>query len=182
MITRSENCFDEVRLILAFIVLVAHTSVLATAEPLAWFAKYFDSDFAVKSFFAISGYLVTKSYLSSDNFFQYLEKRVRRIYPAYILAILFCVAVGFCTTNLNTIDFVSHPGLIKYLVANLAFLNFLQPNLPGALPYNEIPALNGSLWTIKIEMMLYFCVPVCLKSSKPLFSFLDRFRSGGHVL
>lgn len=159
MSARVDNCFDEVRFILAFIVLVAHTSALATAEQLNWFTKFFDSDFAVKGFFAISGYLVTKSYLSSNNVLQYFEKRIRRVYPAYILVIAYCVLVGFITSELSVVHFVYDPDFIRYIVANLTFLNFIQPNLPGAIPLAEVQALNGSLWTIKVELMLYFTVP-----------------------
>jgi len=159
MSARGDNCFDEVRFILAFIVLVAHTSALASAEQLTWFTKYFDSDFAVKGFFAISGYLVTKSYISSNNVIQYFEKRIRRVYPAYILVIAYCIFVGFITSELSVIRFISDTDFIRYIVANLTFLNFIQPNLPGAIPLAEVQALNGSLWTIKVELMLYFTVP-----------------------
>lgn len=157
---KSNNCFDEVRFILAFIVLVAHTSALATAEQLYWFTKYFDAGFAIKGFFAISGYLVTKSYISSDTAIQYFEKRIRRIYPAYILVLGYCVIVGFFTSSLSISDFIHDASFIRYLVANLTFLNFVQPNLPGAIPFAEVQALNGSLWTIKVELMLYFTVPI----------------------
>jgi peptidoglycan/LPS O-acetylase OafA/YrhL len=159
---RTRNCYDEVRFILAFIVLVAHTTALASAEQLYWFAKYFDSNFAIKGFFAISGYLVTKSYLSSDSYIQYFEKRIRRIYPAYILTVIYCLFVGFVTTGLTFEDFVFNSLFVKYVVANIGFLNFLQPNLPGSIPNNVVPALNGSLWTIKVELMLYFTVPILL--------------------
>ena len=158
----TKNCYDEVRFILAFIVLIAHTSALASAEQLDWFAKYFGSGFAVKGFFAISGYLVTRSYLSSDNYIQYFEKRIRRIYPAYFLVIIYCLFVGFVTTSLSFEDFVFNPLFVKYVVANISFLNFVQPNLPGSIPNSVVPALNGSLRTIKVELMLYCTVPILL--------------------
>ncbi|WP_290700470.1 acyltransferase [Amphritea sp.] len=154
------NCFDEVRFLLAFIVLIAHTSVLANAEQLDWVTQYFDSGFAVKGFFAISGYLVTKSYFSSANWLEYLEKRIRRIYPAYVAVIIYCLIVGAITTTMQTGEFVMSIESAKYAVSNLMFLNFLQPTLPGALLDNKMQALNGSLWTIKVEVMLYFIVPV----------------------
>lgn len=161
--TRSSNSFDEVRFVLAFIVLVAHTSALATADELQWFISFFNADFAVKGFFAISGFLVTKSYLSSGNFVYYFKKRVRRIYPAYLFAIFYCVCVGLYTSHLEIYEFLQHPELFNYIISNLFFLNFLQPSLPGSLSENEVNAINGSSWTIKVELMLYFTVPaLCL--------------------
>ncbi|BBB25359.1 acyltransferase family protein [Amphritea japonica] len=154
------NCFDEVRFLLAFIVLIAHTSVLASAEQLDWITQYFDSGFAVKGFFAISGYLVTKSYFSSANWLEYLEKRVRRIYPAYVAVIIYCLVVGAITSTMQIDEFMTSLESVKYAVSNLMFLNFLQPSLPGALLDNKMQALNGSLWTIKVEVMLYFIVPI----------------------
>ena len=161
------DSFAEVRLILAFIVLVAHTNIIASAEQLYYFTRYFNSDFAIKGFFAISGYMVTKSYLSSDNYLQYSEKRFRRIYPAYVLVIIYCIFVGAITTNLKFFDFFFNLSFAKYLIANLSFLNFIQPTLPGSLSGNEFQFLNGSLWTIKVELMLYFTVPfLCLLYKK----------------
>jgi peptidoglycan/LPS O-acetylase OafA/YrhL len=157
-----KNNFDGVRIALALIVVFAHLAALTQAADFKYFEVIFDSNFAVKGFFAISGFLVTKSYLSSGSTLEYAEKRLRRIYPAYTTAIVLCLVIGFFATTLNTSDFLKSPQTLKYILANLTFLNFLQPTLPGVFETNPTQALNGALWTIKIEVMLYFCIPALI--------------------
>lgn len=160
---RATNSFDEMRFILAMIVVFGHATQLSSNAPLRPFDDVFDTHVAVSGFFAVSGYLVTKSYLSSAGLRDYFGKRLRRIYPAYLGVILFCLGIGALTTSLPLETFFTHPETLRYLAANLSLMNFLQPSLPGALQDNHLTALNGSLWTIKVEVMLYFTVPfLCL--------------------
>lgn len=49
---------------------------------------------------------------------------------------------------------------MKYVVANLAFLNFVHPTLPGVFEGNKIHEVDGALWTLKIEVMFYATVPI----------------------
>jgi peptidoglycan/LPS O-acetylase OafA/YrhL len=155
-----KNNFDGVRIVLALIVVFAHISALTTLPEFHYFATFFDSNFAVKGFFAVSGFLVTKSFVGCNSLIEFAEKRFRRIYPAYTASLLLCLVIGIATSSLAITEFLSSPETIKYLFANLAFLNFLQPELPYVFDDNPMRELNGSLWTIKIEVMLYCCTPL----------------------
>lgn len=169
-VTDGKNNFDGVRICLALIVVFAHMATLTQAYDFKYFNLLFDSNFAVKGFFAISGFLVTKSYLSSRSTLEYAEKRFRRIYPAYTAAIALCISISlFCTTS-SLSEFFQSPQTLKYIFANLTFLNFIQPTLPGTFETNPVQALNGSLWTIKVEVMLYFWIPALVYFSKRIGS------------
>jgi len=156
---RNRNNFDVVRLGLALTVVMAHISTLSAVPNLKVLNAIFDSNFAVKGFFAISGFLVTKSYLTSSGVLEYAEKRLRRIYPAYLTAVVFCLIVGCCVTSLSFYDFIKSSETLSYIASNALFLNFIQPTLPSVFANQPVKVMNGALWTIKVEVMLYFCVP-----------------------
>ena len=152
------NNFDATRTILAFIVVLAHIATLTQYQELHY--GIFNADFAVKGFFAISGFLVMKSYITSKSFLQFAEKRARRIYPAYLATILFCILIGALTSKLNLSAFFTSSQTFMYFITNTSFLNFLSPTLPLTFEQNPLTSVNGSLWTIKIEICLYFCIPL----------------------
>ncbi|RPD49960.1 acyltransferase [Hymenobacter sediminis] len=156
------NNFDAVRLGLALTVVLCHLAALSQVPSFQPFLSVLSADFAVKGFFVISGCLVTRSFLSSTTGWEYAEKRVRRIYPAYLVTIGLAWLVGLLATALPVEEYLRHPTAYRYIGANATFLNFLQPTLPGAFESHRFSALNGSLWTIKVELCLYCCVPVIL--------------------
>ncbi len=156
---RHENNFDLVRFALAFTVFLVHTHVLSEQVDLSWFSMWLSSDIAVKGFFVVSGYLVFMSYENARSVRDYLEKRARRIYPAYFTVILACAVAGTLFTRQALSEYFS-ADFVRYVAANLVFLNFLAPSLPGLFESNSWQAVNGALWTLKIEVMFYLCVPL----------------------
>lgn len=156
---KSDNNFDLLRLIFAFVVFLVHAQTLSQNTELATVTKWLSSEMAIRGFFVISGYLIYMSNQNSPSLAHYVQKRVRRIYPAYSTVILLCAMFGTVLTSLNLRDYLSI-DLAKYLVANLLFLNFLEPDLPGVFERNYLQAVNGALWTLKIEVLFYMAVPL----------------------
>jgi peptidoglycan/LPS O-acetylase OafA/YrhL len=158
------NNFDAVRMALAAMVVLPHVAALSVAPLLAPLGVWIDSDFAVKGFFAISGYLVTGSWRSSRSPRDFAQRRLRRIYPAYLCALMLCLAIGLATTTLDARAFLGSGDTLRYIAWNAIFLNFMHPTLPGVFAGNALQAMDGALWTIKIEVALYACVPLIARS------------------
>lgn len=156
------NNFDLIRLVLAFWVMLFHFSTLSGAEGLSWFPAWIDVWEALAGFFILSGFMIFPSYEKSVSIADYASKRIRRIYPAYASVILFCAALGALLTSLPVVQYALSPELYKYLAYNLLALNFLQPSLPGVFTANTYSAVNGALWTIKVELMFYAAAPIII--------------------
>lgn len=153
------NNFDLMRLYFALSVFFVHAYDLSLVPELHVLRSLFHSGIAVESFFVLSGFLVFMSYERSSSLKRYWEKRLRRIYPAYAAVILFSAAIGSLLSSLSTAEYFSW-DLLRYLGANLVFLNFLEPSLPGVFDSHPVQAVNGALWTIKVEVSFYLAVPV----------------------
>jgi len=152
------NNFDLLRLIFAIVVCIVHAEQLSGFTELTVLTDWLSSSVAVKAFFVVSGYLIFMSYDRSASVWNYTKKRIRRIYPAYFTVVVLC-AVGLGFVSGIEVDRYFSDEWLKYLAVNLVFLNFLKPDLPGVFDTNRIHAVNGALWTLKIEVMFYISVP-----------------------
>lgn len=152
-----KNNFDLLRFLLALTVCLVHAAQLSGIPDLEFIPKILSSEVAVQSFFAISGFLIVMSYERSSSLPSYLRKRAARIFPAYFTIIFLCALL--LATQSNAPQYFFSRGWWGYLAANLSFLNFLHPDLPGVFTSNRISAVNGALWTLKIELAFYLLVP-----------------------
>lgn len=147
---------DLVRYYLAISVIVAHFNLIFS-KSLFWPT---DSGTAVGVFFGLSGFLVYASYQRSRNYSSYIFNRAKRILPSYYIVVLSCALLLCFMSDLGIKEYFLSSSFWKYVISNLAFLNFIQPELPGVFTDNAIPAVNGSLWTLKVEWMLYLTIPL----------------------
>jgi len=152
------NNFDFLRFLLAFIVIIGHIvrlSDVKVLEPFAIFPVF-------TGFFCISGFLITISYNRTSSLILFFKKRIRRILPAYLIVVITCLVGLSLVSSYSFQEYFKNPQFYKYLLANLTFLNFVEPCLPGVFGSNVMCAVNGALWTIKIEIMFYLLMPVAM--------------------
>lgn len=102
--------------------------------------------------------LIYRSYLKSPSLASYLEKRARRIYPAYFTVVVLTTFVLFPLSILPASQYFVL-GLWKSLAANLVFLNPSR-SLPGVFTTSGNIAVNGALWTLRVEILFYILVPL----------------------
>jgi peptidoglycan/LPS O-acetylase OafA/YrhL len=102
----------------------------------------------------ISGYLIAKSWINQPNLGIFSSKRILRIYPGLISAILFSTfIIGPIVSSLSFKEYFLNLNIFSIIKGSI-FLS--QPNLPGVFTSNIFPtAVNGSLWTLFIEASMY---------------------------
>ncbi len=159
-----DNNFNLLRLIAAILVLFSHSFPISGNNLSEWLegvSHEFISfgDLAVFCFFVISGYLITGSMISRGNPVDYFISRILRIFPGLIASVLFCTfIVGALATSLPLKTYFSDPHVYHNMINNM-FLWNITFTLPGVFAHNLYPdAVNGSLWTLPTEFMLYILI------------------------
>lgn len=165
---RSNN-FTLMRLLAALGVLFFHCYPLALGKDAELLYPHLFSylmgcvgKFSVDMFFVVSGFLVTASYLQRANLLQFVEARVLRLFPGLIVSNLFCIlVVGLAVTQDSIMQYFSSPDVFSFFQRNVLLLRAVQLDLPGVFTHNPYPThVNGSLWTLVVELRMYFWVAV----------------------
>ncbi|MDB4575613.1 acyltransferase [bacterium] len=153
------NNFDLLRLIAAFQVVIHHTLEILRVNPpeaikgILHFSHLFPG---VPIFFFISGFLISKSYESNSKLSEYSQNRVLRLYPGLIA----CVSLSFLFIYISGYMATTNAGVMDWGILYLAKTTFVQFYNPDFMRAYGDGVLNGSLWTITVELQFYFLVPI----------------------
>lgn len=155
------NNFDLLRLIAAWQVMISHTNSHILIEHDYLISNFIKSFMMLLSyipgvpiFFLISGYLIAMSYEKNSNLVEYTKNRLLRIYPALYLNIIIGVFVlyyfGFVQFNFE---------FFAWLIAQMSIVQFYNAEM-----FREfgVGVINGSLWTISVELTFYILLPLIL--------------------
>jgi len=159
------NNIGLIRLVLATSVIVSHSYKVCcgrgAVDPLMAIdgGQASIGSLAVDLFFLMSGYLLTKSWLTSNSASSYLRKRILRIYPGFTAAVCLSVIVAALCTSSGPINYFRSLYYQNDELLRTALL-LQNPNdvldLADTFASNPYPgAVNHSLWTLQPELFCY---------------------------
>lgn len=158
---RADN-FLAIRIIAAAMVIYGHAGALAPAVHskdiflrMGW--HIYSGDIAVDTFFLISGYLVTGSWLRTRSLVRFFSSRFLRLIPAYLVLLLILTwAYGPVLTNLPLGQYFSDPRTAEYFFTNIKLGTDMSWHLPGVFDSGlKSTTINGSIWTLPAEARMY---------------------------
>ncbi|ETB24464.1 acyltransferase family protein [Mycobacterium avium] len=155
------NALNALRLVLAAEVMLFHSWPITGHMPPKSILQLFFS-VGVDGFFAISGFLITRSWLSDPRLRDYLTARGLRILPGFYICL---IVTAFVFAPLSVVIQGGSPAKLlgsaaplEYVLKNSAIV-YLQPSIDGTL--HGVPggnAWNGSMWSLIWELLCYLVV------------------------
>ena len=146
------NNFDLIRLLAALQVVASHGSDFLNA-PL-WHPMMVVLGFlpGVPIFFVVSGFLISLSWERAPSARLYVRNRMLRIYPGLWVCLLVSIAI-FLSAGVRP-DSLTH--FVTWVAAQATVVQFYNPVFLRSF---GIGVLNGSLWTIPVELQFYLLLP-----------------------
>lgn len=148
------NNFDLIRLLAAIQVVLYHGIAHLHLPASRWVIVFLASFPGVPVFFFVSGMLVTYSLSNTLERSVFFEKRIRRVYPGLVVAFLLALLVLAAFGRLG--GAVGRPEFWGWVLGQLTLLQAYNPSI-----FREfgVGTVNGSLWTIPIEVTFYLVLP-----------------------
>lgn len=156
------NALNLWRLVLAVEVILWHSFAVTGHSVSSPVAQRLLFSLGVDGFFAVSGFLVTASWLKNPQPRQYLRARALRILPGFYTCLVvtaFVIApVGVALQGGSAISLLDSSGPLKFVLFNsaIAHLKLDVGGTPQGVPHPR--TWNASLWTLVFEVMCYLAV------------------------
>lgn len=156
------NHFNTMRLAMALLVVWSHCFAIYYGtedfEPISLIldGQYNAGNIGVRVFFAVSGFLIVQSWERSSGAKSYFSKRVRRVFPGYLVAIALCSFVVVPLYSSDGYSVITFEAAGEWTWKNLLLRNYIPPS--DAFAANPIQAVNGALWSIPFEFWCYIGV------------------------
>lgn len=149
------NNFDLLRLAAALEVAAHHANFHLEVDR-GWWGTVLAVVPGVPIFFFISGFLISRSYESNSRLVEYSRNRALRIYPALVVCTAFALLSVALVGYFSTVQFsIGH--FIAWVLGQITIVQFYNPDFMRAFGTG---VLNGSLWTITVELQFYVLIPL----------------------
>lgn len=160
--TRS-NALNAWRLVLASGVILQHSWPL-TGRKISPPIEQLLTQVWVDGFFAISGFLITASWVRNPHLREYFVARALRIFPGLwvcMVVVAFVIApISVAIQGGSPARLLLSPGPILYVLNN-AVLNIYYEGIDGTPRDVPFPGVwDGVLWTLIFELLCYVAVAV----------------------
>ncbi|TXK19314.1 acyltransferase [Homoserinibacter sp. GY 40078] len=153
------NNFDAIRLFAALTVVVGHAWPLTGVPDPPSIAGVPVFTIAVWVFFAVSGSLITQSWVRSPSVLGFVRRRAGRIFPGLTaVVVLTTFVLGPAVTTVPIPQYFSSSETWLYLT-NVSLISTYK--LPGVFETNPRPVVNGVFWSLGPEFVCYLGVLVC---------------------
>ena len=169
-----EDNFLCLRIIAALMVIYGHSLIISPSPGVtdlfgSW--RTYSGEIAVDIFFALSGFMVSGSFMRRPDLVDFMTARVLRLVPALLVClVLTAYVLGPLLSNLDAHSYFSEKLPRRFVKWNLQFAWRQSYLLPGVFTTNSVKdTVNGSLWTIPAEMRMYVFLAI--------FGVLGFFRS-----
>ncbi|WP_108921100.1 acyltransferase family protein [Mycobacterium montefiorense] len=156
------NALNALRLAMAAEVILWHSFAVTGRIPPSAPVRQLLFGVGVDGFFAISGFLITRSWVNNPNVRDYLIARILRILPGLYVCLVvtaFVIApIGVAIQGGSAAKLLMSRAPFEFVLENSAVvvLKFDVGGTPTGIPY---PGLwNGSLWTLIYEVLCYVAV------------------------
>jgi len=165
-----KNSLNAIRLLLAAAVILSHSWWLGGYGPEPDPGGVKVGSWAVLGFFAISGYLITRSRVQARTSTVYFRARLLRIFPGLAVCVAAVAFVFAPVTAALAGNRYSWPDAVLFFVTNLSAgtPGVAIRGIPGSLDgVNDPGSWNGPLWTLFWEIGCYALIGVVLGLLRP---------------
>ena len=113
-------------------------------------------DLGVATFFLISGFLMPLVAQQKTRL-QFITRRIKRIYPPYLIALLLVLLLGYCYAQMQG---KPYQWSFDHIIASLLLTRDI----------GQYPFIDGIVWTLEIELKFYLLCMLALPwlSKKPV--------------
>jgi peptidoglycan/LPS O-acetylase OafA/YrhL len=149
---KKDNNIEWLRLLFAFQVMYVHSYKHLLGDS----PEFIDRIPGVPAFFFLSGFLIYSSYKRTDSISSYFKKRFLRIFPALLIVTIYGAFLGVIY-GFYSDSVISLERFVIWFSSQITFFQFYNPVEFRGL---GVGVINGVLWTISVEVLFYFFIPI----------------------